>query len=107
MSATGETQTASSHGNFVAGGSRPSRGGEEYERRNPASPSEVVGRFAASDEYDVEDAVGAAYAAQPAWAATSAPARGRFLAGAARALEARLEQVAQDMTQEMGKPIRE
>jgi alpha-ketoglutaric semialdehyde dehydrogenase len=107
MSATGDLQTASSHGNFVGGGSRPSRAGEEYERRNPASPSEVVGRFAASDEYDVEDAVGAAHAAQPGWAATSGPARGRFLAGAARALEARLERVAQDMTQEMGKPIRE
>jgi alpha-ketoglutaric semialdehyde dehydrogenase len=107
MSATSDLQTASSHGNFVGGGSRPSRAGEEYERRNPASPSEVVGRFAASDEYDVEDAVGAAYAAQPGWAATSAPARGRFLALAARALEARLERVAQDMTQEMGKPIRE
>ena len=107
MSATGERQTVSSQGNFVAGGTRPSRSGEEYERRNPARPSEVVGRFAASDEYDVEDAVGAAQAAQPGWAATSAPARGRFLALAARALEARLEQVAQDMTREMGKPVRE
>jgi NAD-dependent aldehyde dehydrogenases len=107
MSTTGELQTTRSHGNFVGGGSRPSRSGEEYERRNPAQPSEVVGRFAASDEYDVEDAVGAAHAAQPGWAATSAPARGRFLAGAARALEARLEQVAQDMTREMGKPLRD
>ena len=58
MSASGDLQTASRHGNFVGGGSRPGRAGEEYERRNPASPSEVVGRFAASDEYDVEDAVG-------------------------------------------------
>lgn len=101
------TQTSNRYGNFIGGGSRPGRAGEEYERRNPSQPDEVVGRFALSDEYDVEDAVVAAHAAQPGWAATPAPARGRFLAAAARALESRLEQVAQDMTREMGKPLRE
>ena len=35
------------------------------------------------------------------------PARGAFLAKAADALEARVEQVARDMTAEMGKPLRE
>jgi len=101
------TQTSNRYGNFIGGGSRPGRAGEEYERRNPSRPDEVVGRFALSDEYDVEDAVVAAHGAQPGWAATPAPARGRFLAAAARALESRLEQVAQDMTREMGKPLRE
>jgi len=101
------TQTSNRYGNFIGGGSRPGRAGEEYERRNPARPDEVVGRFSQSDEYDVEDAVVAAQTAQPGWAATPAPARGRFLAAAARALESRLEQVARDMTQEMGKPLRE
>ena len=107
MTETGETQRAERHGNFIAGEERPSQSGDEYERRSPASPGRVAGRFASSGAADVEAAVGAAQAAQPAWAATSGPARGRFLAAAARALEARLERVAQDMTLEMGKPIRE
>lgn len=102
-----EDAEAELHGNFVDGRAAPSLSGEEYERRNPARPSEVVGRFAASGEADVDAAVAAAHAAQPAWAATSAPARGTVLAAAARALQSRVEQVAQAMTREMGKPIRE
>ena len=44
---------------------------------------------------------------RPPGRALPAPARGAFLAKAADALEARVEQVAQDMTAEMGKPLRE
>jgi aldehyde dehydrogenase (NAD+) len=95
------------HGNFVEGRSTSSLSGEEYERRNPAKPREVTGRFAASNEADVDAAVAAAHAAQGAWGATSAPARGSVLARAARALESRVEEVALAMTHEMGKPIRE
>ena len=58
------TQTSNRYGNFIGGGSRPGRAAEEYERCNPSRPDEVVGRFALSDEYDVEDAVVAAHAAQ-------------------------------------------
>jgi len=100
-------EQAELHGNFVDGCATPSLSGEEYERRNPALPSAVVGRFAASGEADVDAAVTAARSAQPGWAATSPPARGSVLAAAARALQSRVEQVAQDMTREMGKPIRE
>jgi acyl-CoA reductase-like NAD-dependent aldehyde dehydrogenase len=79
----------------------------EYERRNPASPDEVTGRFPSAGPADVESMVSLAEEALPDWAATPAPARGRVLAAAARALEARVEDVAQDMTREMGKPLRE
>jgi alpha-ketoglutaric semialdehyde dehydrogenase len=78
-----------------------------YERRNPARLSESVGRFPLAGADDVAAAVAAAADAQPAWGALSGAARGAILARAARALEARLEQVASDMTREMGKPIRE
>lgn len=101
------TTAIQSHGAFIGGERRASASGDEYERRNPASPAEVTGRFASAGPDDVDAAVSAAAAAAPGWAATSAPARGRFLAAAARALEARVEDVAQDMTREMGKPIRE
>ena len=52
-------------------------------------------------------AVAAARAAFPAWAALPAPARAAFFFKAADAIEARVEQIAQDMTAEMGKPLRE
>ena len=99
--------TIKEHGNFVGGTTRPAHNGAGYERRNPAAPDEIVGRFAASDEHDAAEAVAEARDAAADWAATPAPARGRILAAAARALEARLEVVAQDMAREMGKPIRE
>lgn len=95
------------HGSFIGGERRPSASGEEYERRNPADPAEVTGRFASAGPADVAAAVSAAEAALPAWAATPAPVRGRILSAAARALEARVDEVALDMTREMGKPIRE
>jgi alpha-ketoglutaric semialdehyde dehydrogenase len=95
------------HGNFIGGDQRPSRSGDEYERRSPATPELVTGRFALSGTDDLDAAVAAAHGALAGWAGTPAPARGKFLAAAARALEARLERVAQDMALEMGKPIRE
>jgi aldehyde dehydrogenase (NAD+) len=98
---------AASHGNFIAGEFRPSATGDRYDRRSPSAPVEVTGSFASSTADDVSDAIDAAATAQEVWASTPAPARGRILAGAARALESRLERVAQDMTREMGKPIRE
>lgn len=101
------TLTSERHGAFIGGESRPSASGDEYERRNPANPEEVAGTFALAGAADVETAVSAAESGFPAWAATAAPARGRILAAAARALEARIETVARDMAREMGKPIRE
>ena len=63
--------------------------------------------FAASTADDAKAAVEVALGAFPAWAALPAPARAAFLFNAADAIEARVEQIAQDMTAEMGKPLRE
>ncbi len=46
-------------------------------------------------------------ARSPAWAALPMAKRAAYLNAAANVLEARVEQVAQDMTTEMGKPLRE
>ena len=46
-------------------------------------------------------------AAFPAWSGLPAAQRAAFFGKAANAIEARAEQVAQDMTAEMGKPLRE
>ena len=68
--------------------------------RSPAS-------FAASRAADAGAAVDAAREAFPAWAALPAAQRAAIFFKAADALEARVEQIAQDMTAEMGKPLRE
>src|SRR5438874_7641893 len=93
--------------NFVGGEWRPSLSGRTYEKRSPWRPSEVVGEFPASAAADVDAAVRAAAEAFPGWAKTPAAARGQVLAKAADAVDRRVEQIAQDMTLEMGKPLRE
>src|SRR5207237_9437945 len=66
-----------------------------------------VGEFPGSDADDVAAAVAAAERAWPSWAKLPAASRGAFLGKAADAIEARVEEIAQDMTREMGKPLRE
>jgi len=102
-----ETLTGALTGNYVGGGWRPSLSGETYEKRSPWRPSEVTGVYAASGAEDAQAAVDAASAAFPAWARLPAPARAAFFFKAADAIEARVERIAQDMTAEMGKPLRE
>jgi aldehyde dehydrogenase (NAD+) len=93
--------------NFVGGEWRPSRAGGTYEKHGPWRPSESIGEFPASDGTDVDDAALAAADALPAWSRLPAAARGEVLRKAADAVDRRVEQIAQDMTLEMGKPIRE
>ena len=93
--------------NYVAGEWRPAASGDTYEKRSPMRPSEVVATVASSSEQDVDDAVAAAESAFAGWAALPMAKRASYLNAAAAALEARAEQVAQDMTAEMGKPLRE
>jgi aldehyde dehydrogenase (NAD+) len=93
--------------NYVGGTWAPARSGRTYEKHNPARPSEVVGEFPASGEEDVNAAVGAAAKAFPGWSGTPAASRAAVLMRAADAAEARVEDMATDMTREMGKPLRE
>src|ERR671936_2277999 len=93
--------------NYVGGEWRPSVSGRTYEKRNPARPSEVVGEFPLSEEADADAAIAAAAAAFPEWARKPAAQRAAVLAAAADAIERRVEQMARDMTAEMGKPLRE
>ena len=93
--------------NFIGGEWRQSVSGRTYEKHGPWRPSEVIGELPASGEEDVNAAVAAALAAFPEWAGLPAAKRGAILNKAADIVEARAEQIAQDMTLEMGKPIRE
>ncbi|MCS7006387.1 MAG: aldehyde dehydrogenase family protein [Gaiellaceae bacterium] len=93
--------------NYVGGEWSESASGETYEKLNPWRPSERTGVYQASSAEDVEAAIAAAREAFPTWAALPAAQRGAYLLKAADAIEARAEQIAHDMTQEMGKPLRE
>ncbi|HEY1821369.1 MAG TPA: aldehyde dehydrogenase family protein [Trebonia sp.] len=77
------------------------------ERTNPADPSQVVAVTPDGDERTVDEAVQAAAAAQPAWAATPAPERGAILLRAAAILSSRARAVATDLVLEEGKTLAE
>ena len=93
--------------NFIGGEWVAARSGATFENRNPADTSEVVGTFQKSDADDTRQAIAAARAAQPAWAAMPAPKRGEVLYRAANILESRADQVAREMTREEGKTLPE
>ena len=93
--------------NYVGGAWVPAASGETYSKANPMRPSQSVGEFCASNEADVDAAVTAAEGAFAAWAALPMARRAAYLDAAASVLEANVEQVARDMTAEMGKPLRE
>jgi aldehyde dehydrogenase (NAD+) len=102
-----EAPTRPELANYVGGKWAPARSGRTYEKRNPASPAEIVGEFPASGEEDVNAAVEAAAGAFPGWSKLPGAARAAVLMRAADAIEARVEDMAADMTREMGKPLRE
>src|SRR5688572_18598580 len=100
-----DTMTAPA--NFIAGEWRPSAAGDTYEKRNPARPDEVVGEFPSSTREDVELAVQAAHDARAAWGGGPMARRAAVMNAAAALIDERTEAIAQDMTREMGKPLRE
>jgi acyl-CoA reductase-like NAD-dependent aldehyde dehydrogenase len=107
MSEIAEAPARLTLGNYIGGEWRGARSGETYEKRNPMRPDEVVAEVPACDESDVDAAVAAAQKAAPSWAATPAPQRGNLLVKAAELIDVRVEQIATEMTREMGKPLRE
>ncbi|HVA94492.1 MAG TPA: aldehyde dehydrogenase family protein [Candidatus Dormibacteraeota bacterium] len=95
------------HKNFINGEWVEARQGRTFENRNPANPSELVGIFPSSSQEDVNGAVDAAKAAFRKWRLTPAPRRAEILYRAAETLVKRKENLARDMTREMGKPLTE
>lgn len=93
--------------NLIGGEWTPSCTGRTYQSHNPWRPQEVVAEFPRSGPEDVEAAVGAANEAARSWSRLPAAKRGSFLAAAADLIDARTEELSQDMTREMGKPLRE
>ncbi len=99
--------TAKIHKNYIDGEWVEARHGGTFENRNPANSRELIGIFPASTKEDVNDAVDAAKAAFRKWRLFPAPRRAEILYRAAETLVKRKEDLAHDMTREMGKPLSE
>lgn len=94
-------------GNFIGGEWRPAQSGATLENRNPADTSELIGTFADSSAADAELAIAAARRAFDQWRLFPAPKRAELLFKAAQIIASRKEDLARDMTREMGKVLDE
>ena len=95
---------------YIDGDERPAEGGRNYALYNPARPNELVGHAAAASHSDVEQAVKAAHAAFPSWAALSHDERAEKLRAVAAALsadEVDISNRSRLFTREHGKIIKE
>jgi aldehyde dehydrogenase (NAD+) len=81
--------------------------GGTREIRNPADLEDVVAEAALGDASTLVEAARSAKAAQPGWAAVPAPVRGRAIQNLGRLVEDNFEALAQLLTREIGKPIKE
>ncbi|MCK4222546.1 MAG: aldehyde dehydrogenase family protein [Dehalococcoidia bacterium] len=93
--------------NYISGQWCPAESGEWFENRNPANWDEVVGVFPKSGKPDVDKAVKAAHEAYREWRLVPAPERGAILKRAGDIMVERKEELARDMTREMGKVLTE
>ena len=86
---------------FVDGGFRAPEGGETLTVLDKAA-QEPIGAVGVASTADLDAAVGAAKAAQPAWAAEPYDVRAGILRAAAAALQARADEVASLIVRETG-----
>ncbi|PYU26850.1 MAG: aldehyde dehydrogenase [Acidobacteria bacterium] len=93
--------------NFINGEWVESSSGLAFEDRNPAHTRELIGMFPRSTAEDVDAAVRAAAEAFESWRLVPAPKRAEILYRAAETLVKRKEDLARDMTREMGKVLAE
>ncbi len=91
------------HHNYVDGAWISADTGETFSVRNPADPSDAVGRFQRSGASDAEKAVEAAAAASENWAGMPGPERGRVLRAAGQRLDDRKGELTETLVREEGK----
>ncbi|KFF97044.1 aldehyde dehydrogenase family protein [Streptomyces europaeiscabiei] len=91
-------------GMYIGGTWRPAAGTDTIEVVNPAD-EQVIDRVPAGTAEDVDDAVRAARAALPGWAATPPAERGAIIGALRDALAARREEIAETVTAELGSPL--
>jgi aldehyde dehydrogenase (NAD+) len=92
--------------NYIGGRGLDANAGRRFERENPAS-GEITGSYPLSAADDVGEAVCAAERAGREWRRLPAPKRGEILFRAGEILWQRKELFARDLTEEMGKVLKE
>ena len=93
--------------NLINGNWSDAKSGRTFENRNPANWDELIGVFPKSGKEDVDEAVKAARSAFEKWRLVPAPKRGDILRKIGDIMVARKEELAREMTREMGKVIAE
>jgi len=101
------TDSIRTYQNFIGGEWTAAGENRSYQTHNPADAREVVARYPLAGRADAADAIAAARKAFPAWAATTAVARGRILSKASQILESRKAELATLLTREEGKTLAE
>ena len=115
MTATAQTTFAESHslrepreyGNYIDGQWVKSSTGKAFENLNPANQDDLIGTFQDSNADDLNNAVEAASRAYESWRLTPAPKRAEFLYRVGDILKRRKDEMAREMTREMGKVVDE
>jgi alpha-ketoglutaric semialdehyde dehydrogenase len=93
--------------NYIDGRWVDAISGKTFENRNPANWDEVIGTFPLSGKEEVDQAVKAARRAFESWRLVPAPKRGDIMKKVGDILTARKEEIARQMTREMGKVLLE
>ena len=93
--------------NFINGKWVDAKSGKTFENRNPANWDEIVGTFPKSGKEDVDEAVKAARLAFEKWRLVPAPKRGDIMRKVGDLMVERKEELARQMTREMGKVLAE
>ncbi len=93
--------------NFINGKWVDAKSGQTFENRNPANWDEILGTFPKSGKEEVDEAVRAARTAFDGWRLIPAPKRGDILRRVGDIMVARKEELARQMTKEMGKVLAE
>jgi acyl-CoA reductase-like NAD-dependent aldehyde dehydrogenase len=93
--------------NLIGGQWVQSASGKTFSSVNPADTSDVLGYFQQSTLQETQQAIEAARRAQPSWAQAAPSKRAEILERTARLIEERTSELAEILTREEGKTLRE
>ena len=100
-------RTPREYGNYVDGQWVKSSTGKTFDNLNPANQDDLIGTFQESNADDLNAAVDAAARAYESWRLTPAPHRAEYLYRVGDILKRRKDEMAREMTREMGKVVDE
>jgi aldehyde dehydrogenase (NAD+) len=98
---------AKKYQNFINGRWCDAIDGETFENRNPADKDDLIGTFPKSGKKDIDAAVKSAREAYREWRLVPAPKRGEIMKKVGDLMVERKEDIAHEMTREMGKVFAE